>query len=485
MNRLWYLPFLLLLSACTYDKLEDSMHGYPEDIASVFRTSCANAGCHTATSSEAAAGLNMETWASLFEGSRGGSPVIPYSPDQSYLLYSINTDTSRGVTLSPTMPIGGSHLSDDEYNRIRQWILEGARNAKGEERFPAKADRIKWYIGNQGCDLVSVFDAESKQVMRYVQVGNVPGLSESPHMIKISKDKKYWYVVFLAANPHIEKYSTLNDEKVADIYIGSGDWNTFNISPDGKFGFAVAYNGQAVAIVDLEKDTLATPLLAFQDKIHGAAIHPNQQKLYITLQDGSGLYVLDYDNNGDILNFEPVDLIQTIQPTIAGPLWPHELAFTPDGSKYFVSCQHSNEVRVFETANNTILAVIPVGDDPTEFARDDEAGHLFVTCTEDLSTFAGQSDKRGSVAVIDYNSNTLVKSIYVGYQPHGLDIDPVNGYLVVANRNNSPGGPAPHHSSNCGVRNGYLALVNLQTLEVVSGFKPELSDDPYTVAVKR
>jgi DNA-binding beta-propeller fold protein YncE len=383
------------------------------------------------------------------------------------------------------MPIGASPLSADQYQLMQDWIANGARNHKDELRFPDLANRRKWYVGNQGCDLVSVFDAESRQIMRYVQVGQVPGLAESPHMIRVSKDKAHWYVIFLAANPYIEKYSTLTDKLEKRIYIGSGDWNTFNISPDGKFGFAVAYNSSSVAVVDLERDTLAIPLIVLPNKIHGAAVHPNQNRLYVTLQDESGLFVLDYDANGDILSLDNVDLVQNQQPPNPGPLWPHELIFTPDGSKYFVSCQNSKEVRVLDGATNTLLDVIPVGDDPVEFALDAERGHIFLTCMEDVSTFSSDPSRRGSVQVIDYQSNSVVKAIYTGYQPHGLAVDLAAGFLVVANRNVSVGGPAPHHSSNCGTRNGNLALIDLNTLELVQGYKPELSADPYTVAVKQ
>lgn len=484
LRKSWLIGLLPLIAACTSDHLEDRMHGYPDEIEEILRASCATAGCHTTQSKEAAAGLDLSTWQALFEGSRGGSPVIPFSPDQSYLLYAVNTDSSRGLTLNPTMPIGAPPLNDAQYQVLRDWITEGAPNHNGALRFPDISSRTKWYVGNQGCDLVAVFDAGSRQIMRYVHVGQVPGLAESPHMIKVSKDKAFWYVIFLAANPYIEKYSTQTDELVKKIYIGNGDWNTFNISPDGKFGFAVAYNSSSVAIVDLERDTLAIPVITFSSKVHGAVVHPNLNRFYLTLQDESALYVLDYDSNGDILNFDNIDLVQNQAPSVPGPLWPHELIFTPDGSKYFVSCQRTKELRVLDAATNTLQDVITVGDDPVEFAIDSERGHLFVTCMEDQSTFASDPSKRGSVYVIDYSTNTVIKAIYPGYQPHGLAIDRASNMLVVANRNVSAGGPAPHHSSACGARNGNLVLIDLNTLELVGGYRPELSVDPYTVAVK-
>ncbi len=180
--------------------LQSGRHGafqkYPDYVAKIIRRNCANAGCHTAKSAEAAAGLNLETWDDLFKGANGGSPVIPYSPDQSYFLYAINTDTSLGPTLSPTMPIGKPALSRQEYLDLKQWILEGARNEDGKERFPADPGRRKWYVGNRGCDLVAVLDAESRQIMRYVQVGNQTArILKIPYALVISPDQQSFYVI--------------------------------------------------------------------------------------------------------------------------------------------------------------------------------------------------------------------------------------------------------------------------------------------------
>jgi DNA-binding beta-propeller fold protein YncE len=140
---------------------------------------------------------------------------------------------------------------------------------------------------------------------------------------------------------------------------------------------------------------------------------------------------------------------------------------------------------VYESVNNTLLQVINVGDDPVEFALSPTTGHLYVTCMEDVTTFPANTSQHGSVAIIDYNTNTLVKSIYTGYQPHGIALDEASGLIVVTNRNVNVNGPAPHHTSSCGGRNGYLTAIDIQTLQLLPGFKPELSSDPYSVAVKR
>jgi hypothetical protein len=41
--------------------------------------------------------------------------------------------------------------------------------------------------------VVCVFDAATRLQMRYITVLN-PGESSTPHMVRVSPDKKYWYV---------------------------------------------------------------------------------------------------------------------------------------------------------------------------------------------------------------------------------------------------------------------------------------------------
>jgi DNA-binding beta-propeller fold protein YncE len=140
-----------------------------------------------------------------------------------------------------------------------------------------------------------------------------------------------------------------------------------------------------------------------------------------------------------------------------------------------------------QTSNDALLAVIPVGAKPSEIAVSKSTPYLFVTCMEDTLTFPG---KRGSIAIINYTTNTLSSVIYAGHQPHGIEVDDEKNLVYVANRNVSSDGPAPHHSSVCGGRNGNLSFIDLNTRTMVistgSNIKRvELSVDPYSVSLRK
>ncbi|HEX2899549.1 MAG TPA: YncE family protein [Bacteroidia bacterium] len=478
------MTFLLfaLLNGCKTDNLTDLAHGYPEEIAEILRPSCAASGCHTAASAPAAAQLNLESWDDLFKGSSGGSPVVPYSPEQSYFLYAINNDSTRGPILLPTMPIQQPALNPYQYEAIRQWIADGARNSKGEERFPPKASRRKWYVAHRGCELVAVIDAESRQVMRYVKVGEDGHADEQLNCVKVAPDGRHWYAVFAANNPRIEQYSTLTDQKVSTIALGHKIWHNMAFSADGRFAFLVSGGFRDMVAVDLEQGISIGSPYPLAANIAGLAAHPEGSSVYVTKSDHSALIVVAHDSNGVFGSAREVDLVQGIPPANAGELMPYDIAFSPDGRQYFVSCWQSHEIRAFDSATDTLLQVIPVGVAPTKMAISAAKGLLLVTCMEE--TWGGEPTRRGAVAVIDLASHQLLRMVYSGYQPHGIAVDETSGFAVVANRNLDQNGPAQHHASTCAGRNGNITLLDLNSLEIVSGFKAELSVDPYSVATK-
>ena len=85
--------------------------------------------------------------------------------------------------------------------------------------------------------------------------------------------------------------------------------------------------------------------------------------------------------------------------------------------------------------------------------------------------------------IIDINSLTEIKKIKVGWQPHGIVVDESKKVIYVANRNVT-GGIAPHHAASCSGKNGYLSIINLNTLDKDPDFNAEVSVDPYSITVR-
>lgn len=489
-RKLFFLCICLWYTSCKYDNYEPIVlvnTGYPKQVESIVIGKCATAGCHNTLSKGAAAGLDLSDWDKMFEGTNNGAVTIPYRSDFSSLCYFTNVDSSQGLVSLPTMPVNQDPLTQSEYLTLKNWIDAGAPNTAGYVKFSDDPLRHKFYVANQGCDVVTVFDANTRVAMRMVDIGQNPGASppESPHNIKVTPDGLYWCVVFLNADI-VQVYSTITDQLVKTIPIGNGvagGWNTLAITKNSKKAYAVDYNGGRVAFIDLEAGTSTTygpfPITGNPaPNLHGIALNQSDDTLYVTCQEISKIIKIPVN---DVINYQDVNLNPIGPWQLPFSMKPHEVIFSPDYSKYFVSCQDTNvnQVRVFATSNDQLLQVIPVGKVPLEFALYSPGNLLFVTNTED-DYFP---DMRGSISAIDLNTLVEIKKIKVGWQPHGIAVDEVKQVVYVANRNFS-GGTAPHHAAACAGKNGYMSIIDLNTLERIPDFKPEVSVDPYAVGVR-
>ena len=469
---------VFLLSTCKTDDQIINLEGskFPTEVGKLLLTKCATPGCHNNISKDGASGLSLETWDDLFKGTRNGAAVIPYNHELSTLFLYTNHFIELGISNKPNMPIGDEPLTKDEVILLRDWIDKGAPNKEGFVKFSDNPKRKKFYVPNQGCDLVFVFDAESGLPMRAIKVGNSLAV-ESPHQVRVSADGKYWYVIFINGQS-VQKYRCSDDTYVGQINIGFGNWNTLLLKDDNKHAFAVDFSSNGnIVYLDLENLVMLKSYLGANfDFPHGQAYNKNQDTLYLLSQKNNLFYKLDI---ADPLNNPDFSLPINFNGAIAS-LEAHDIKFSPDGNSYYITCQKTNEVRVYSRFNDLLIATILVGGYPQELSFSTTTDYLFITCMEDETTFAG---KVGSVAVINYKTNTLVKSIYTGTQPHGIAVDDAKKLVYVANRNATTKGPAPHHTSLCGGRNGTVSVIDLNTLTLTNK-KIEVSVDPYFVDIR-
>lgn len=477
-----FISFLLLFTLLSFSsckkKTPESNSCFPDAVANIIDTKCSLSGCHNTQSASGAAGLDLTSWQTTLQGDRNGAVVIPQFHKQSTLFLFCNTFDDLGAEVLPTMPLNTTPLSREEVITLRDWIDAGAPDCNGVTPFANYNTRKKVYFTNQGCDLVSVVDPETNLIMRYVSVGVTPN-AEAPHMIRVSPDNSFWCVTFIGGTV-IQKFSTATDELLGTVDIGFGSWNTFAITNDGTKAYCVDWSGSGkVTIVDLVNFTVIGGIGSLFYP-HGSALSADEKFLYVTAQTGNHLYKIDVSDSQN-LDYEEITLDGSPAAITSSIYDAHEIQFTPDHSKYFLTCQKSNEVRVMNAANDSLLAVIPVGVYPQEMAISTSTNYLFVTCTEDNVTYA---PKRGSVYIIDYNTLTVVKNLFTGFQPHGVAIDEARKTAFVSHRNVTTDGPAPHHSTECAGRNGYFTTIDLNTLENIPNSKREISVDPYSAAFK-
>jgi len=487
-NTLLYFSIIVVsLISCTKDKTPFVFGDFPKEIGEIVSTNCALSGCHNSQSYQAAASLNLTSWETLFNGSNSGSPVIPYSSKFSSLCYFVNTYQDLGNTNEPVMPLNRAPLSREQVKSIMAWIDLGAPDIKGNVKWADQPKRKKLYVVNQGCDVVTVIDAETQLPMRYIEVGTKPGVIESPHQVRVSPDGKYWYVVFINNNI-MQKFSCDNDSYIGEIPLSpyaagqssnsdddALDWNTFVISKDGTKGYCVSWtvNGK-VAAVDLNKRVLLHYIPGILNS-HGIALNAAEDKIYVTAQSGN--YITEIDT---AFSSKQELSLENGQPWSSTPsLDPHDILLSPDGQEMAITCQGNNQVRWFNLTSKTVTKFKTVGIYPQEIIYSAAVDKYFVSCTNDTISFPGSY---GSIFSIDASTYATTPH-KCGFQPHGIACDENKRLLYVLSRNVLSSGIPPHHSSACNGRNGYLNFIDLTTLKVLPQ-KYELSVDPYFISAR-
>lgn len=486
MKLFYYIVILLIIVSCKKDIGKINYGDYPADVGKIIANNCATSGCHNETSYLSSAGLNLKSWTAMFAGSTNGSPVIPYNSKFSSLCYYINTYAELGIQNVPTMPINKKALSYDEVKLINDWINAGAPDVNGNVMWANNPQQKKLYASNQGCDVVTVIDAETQLPIRYISVGN-KGSIESPHQIRVSPDGKYWYVNFINNNI-LQKFRCSDDSYVGDIPLtplaagtGTDDafyWNTFTISNDGKKAYCVSYQSSGkVSAVDLD----ARKLLYYVGGLvspHGVALNDANTKLYVTAQSGN--YITEFDtafttyNKISLQNGLPAADNATFGTINLGI---HDIIRTQNPNEFAVTCQFTNEFRLINIATNSVTAVAPTGLYPQEILYSSSFNSFFISCQDDSLLFP----KSFGVITKVNASNFAVTNVACGYQPHGIGLDENEKLLYVLSRNIQSTGPLPHHTSVCGGRNGFMNFIDLNSFTLLNK-KYELSVDPYFIA---
>ena len=104
-------------------------------------------------------------------------------------------------------------------------------------------------------------------------------------------------------------------------------------------------------------------------------------------------------------------------------LSPIEMAFSSDGSRLYVVCEGSDEVRVVDAQSGKVIAIVPVGRVPRGIALSPNGSRLYVT-----------NSWSDTVSVIDSVSLKVTQTLPTGFEPTGVVADRAGATLFVANR---------------------------------------------------
>lgn len=466
----------------------DEPDHFPPAISKIIQSNCNVSGCHNKASYEVSGGgLLLDSWDHLFDGGNHGAVVVPFSPENSSLLYFINHYPDLGpvpADVSMRMPLNGTPLSREDILTIQNWIAAGAPDDQGAIPFASDADsRQKIYLAHQGCDFVSVIDADRHVVMRTIPIGKIVTI-EAAYDLKTAADGLAY--VSLWASDAVARINTRTDSLLAGVEVGTPNNTRLQISSaDNSLFLTSLYTGTVQRIPSNGQAPAASYGSGLFVNPHAIAADAGFDTLFVTEQQGNIVYKLPAAG-APSTNITRVSL-NGMPPALSGTGMPnpYDIVMAPDHSRYFVSCPGTNDVRVMDARTNKLIKTIPVGRKPQNLAvsRNSSTPYLFVSCEDDTNAV---SYYRGAVYLIDYNTLQIVRKIGDRhFMPHAMAVDDRSGMLYVFSRNIDPNGPLPHHNSaSCSGRSGYYSVYDFRNLRPINNKRYEVIVDPFAADVR-
>ncbi len=212
------------------------------------------------------------------------------------------------------------------------------------------------------------------------------------------------------------------------------------ISPDGQYAYlSVVAFGDGVWRINLNTLAAEGPKL-FTGNMGGVGYAYSQMSGIDLSPDGTKLAVAGtYDNLVTIID----TTTWAVEHNVAVGDFPTVVRFSADGTRLFVSTRNANQVQMIDTSSifPTVLATIPVGDQPWHLVPDAANNRLYVNNFGDTT-----------IGVIDLATNTQTMVIPLTDFCTGLRLDAGSGmlYAVLSDSVTTLGGTAGYSHTESG-----------------------------------
>src|ERR1051325_9600578 len=129
----WTLVILFSIgfSACKYEVEPHAVGNFPPQVSAIIQSNCLGGSCHSAPTSENE-GLDLSSWDAMIKGGKDFNEVIPFTALKSHLFGHVNTNSTIGPVITPTMPFARTPLSSSDQLAIFNWINNGAKSEDGK-----------------------------------------------------------------------------------------------------------------------------------------------------------------------------------------------------------------------------------------------------------------------------------------------------------------------------------------------------------------
>ena len=327
---------------------------------------------------------------------------------------------------------------------VRAWIDDGARNDEGLVPYADSQNLL--YAANEGAAAVSVIDMDANVVIRTVRLEALGFTADSrPHHIAVEPDGSAWYVSLIGDDAVLkfDRSNSLIDqasfERPGMLALHTGQDLLFvgrsmkAVNPPQRIGI-VERSSMELEEIDV-----------FFPRPHALAIHPGGEDVYVGSLAENQMATVDFAS-------ERVDLT-----TLEGPT--HTLvqfAVSPDGNTMVVGGQLTGKLFFFDTTDPgapTVVNTIDVGAAPWHPVFSADGRYVWLG-----------NKMAGTVTKVDVEAQAVAAVVEGLAQPHGSAMR-ADGRYVYVTANNMNGQYAARY--NFGINPGVVAVIDAETNEIV------------------
>ncbi|WP_316173640.1 MULTISPECIES: YncE family protein [unclassified Bradyrhizobium] len=242
-----------------------------------------------------------------------------------------------------------------------------------------------------GSNSVTFIDTATNAVKHITYVGR------SPHEAFYTPDGcEVWVTV--RGEDYVSVIDAKTFEEKARIKMANGPGMQI-FSPDGKYGYVCSSFTPETAVISVAEHKIVAKVKQESPFCPNIAATPDGNQVWFTLKDVGRTQVFDAK--------PPFNLLKTID---TGPITNHvNFAHTPKGTFAYVTVGGLNQVKVFRTDDFSQVATIPVGNLPHGVWPSGDGSRIYVGL-----------ENADALAAIDTATNTVIANVPIGQAPQAI-----------------------------------------------------------------
>lgn len=242
-----------------------------------------------------------------------------------------------------------------------------------------------------GSNSVTFIDTQTNAIKHTTYVGR------SPHEAFFTPDGKEVWVTVRGEN-YVSVIDAATFEEKTRIVMAAGPGMQI-FSPDGKYGYVCSSFNPETAVVEVATHKIVAKVKQDSPFCPNIAASPDGKQVWLTLKDVGRTMVFNAR--------PPFNVITSFE---TGPITNHvNFAKTPSGTFAYVTVGGLNVVKVFRTDDFSLVATVPVGKLPHGLWPSGDGSRIYVGLEND-----------DALAVLDTARNTVVGQVPIGQAPQAV-----------------------------------------------------------------